>query len=109
MKRRRPAEPNLDILRPPNIVVNRQEELIEGTTKFIMFWEKLRLEPYSCKKHINYFIIYPENDSTERSISQFFKNLGTLYETCQLGSHQPGNIGSYRKGLVPVRLLCKGI
>ncbi|KAG0750027.1 hypothetical protein G6F62_005120 [Rhizopus arrhizus] len=105
VKRRRPAEPNLDILRPPNIVVNRQEELIEGTTKFIMFWEKLRLEPYSCKKHINYFIIYPENDSTERSISQFFKNLGTLYETCQLGSHQPGNIGSYRKGLVPVRLL----
>ncbi|CAO3698921.1 unnamed protein product [Rhizopus stolonifer] len=105
VKRRRPAEPNLDVLRPPNIVVNRQEEFIEGTTKLVMFWEKLRLEPYSCKKPINYFVVYPENELIERNTSQFFRNLGTLYETCQLGSHNPGNIGPYRKGLVPVPLL----
>ncbi|KAI9253200.1 mediator complex subunit 13 C-terminal-domain-containing protein [Sporodiniella umbellata] len=105
VKRRRPAEPNLDTLRAPSILVNRQEEYIEGTPKLMMFWEKLRLEPYSCKKHIHYFIIYPENESIERNVAQFFKNLSTLYETCQLGLHHPGNAGSYRKGLVPVRLL----
>ncbi|CEG65179.1 hypothetical protein RMATCC62417_02014 [Rhizopus microsporus] len=105
VKRRRPAEPNLDTLRPPNIVINRQEEFLEGSTRMIMFWEKLRLEPYSCKKHINYFVMYPKNDAIEYNVSQFFKNLGTLYETCQLGSHHPGNIGVYRKGLVPVTLL----
>ncbi|KAI8978031.1 mediator complex subunit 13 C-terminal-domain-containing protein [Pilobolus umbonatus] len=105
IKKRRPAEPNLDILHPPNIVVARQDDFIEGTPKLIMFWEKLRLEPYSSKKHINYFVLYPKNESIESQVVQFFKGLSTLYETCQLGVHHPGNVGTYRKGLVPVPLL----
>jgi hypothetical protein len=72
-----------------------------------MFWEKLRLEPYSSKKHVNYFVVYPKNESIENGISHFFKGLSTVYETCQLGVHHPGNIGPYRKGLVPVPLLRK--
>ena len=107
VKKRRPAEPNLDTLQPPNILINRQDDVIEGSSKLIMFWEKLRLEPYSNKKHINYFVIYPQNDSIESNVSQFFKGLSTLYETCQLGAHHPGNMGSYRKGLAPVPLLRK--
>lgn len=107
VKKRRPAEPNLDILQPPNIMISRQDDLIEGSSKLLMFWEKLRLEPYSAKKHINYFVVYPRNDSIEGSVSHFFKGLSTIYETCQLGVHHPGSIGPYRKGLVPVPLLRK--
>jgi hypothetical protein len=60
VKKRRPAEPNLDTLQPPNITVCRQDDNMEGTSKLIMFWEKLRLEPYSNKKSINYFVIFPK-------------------------------------------------
>jgi hypothetical protein len=97
----------LDVLLPPNITVSRQEDYIEGTSRLIMFWEKLRLEPYSSKKHINYFVVYPKNESIENNVSHFFKSLSTLYETCHLGIHHPGNVGPYRKGLVPVPLLRK--
>lgn len=91
----------------PNITVSRQDDTIEGSSKLIMFWDKLRLEPYSFKKQINYFVVYPQNESIETSILHFFKGLSTVYETCQLGIHHPGNIGPYRKGLVPVPLLRK--
>lgn len=80
---------------------------MEGTSKLIMFWEKLRLEPYSNKKPINYFVIFPKNESIENHVSQFFKGLSTVYETCQLGQHHPGSVGPYRRGLVPVPLLRK--
>ncbi|KAI8637914.1 mediator complex subunit 13 C-terminal-domain-containing protein [Parasitella parasitica] len=105
VKKRRPAEPNLGTLQPPNITVNRQDDIIEGTFKLIMFWEKLRLEPYSSKKQVSYFVVYPQNESIETSVAHFFKGLSTVYETCQLGVHHPGNAGPYRKGLVPVPLL----
>lgn len=107
MKKRRPAEPNLDTLQPPNITISRQDDFIEGSSKLIMFWEKLRLEPYSSKKHVNYFVVYPKNESIENSVTHFFKGLSTLYETCHLGVHQPGNTGIYRRGHVPVPLLRK--
>lgn len=106
VKKRRPAEPNLGTLQPPSITVNRQGDMIEGTSKLIMFWEKLRLKPYSLKKQINYFVVYPRNESIENGITHFFKGLSTVYETCQLGTHHPAaNIGPYRRGLVPVTLL----
>ncbi|KAI8327060.1 mediator complex subunit 13 C-terminal-domain-containing protein [Choanephora cucurbitarum] len=105
VKKRRPAEPNLDTLQPPTITVNRQEESLEGSSRLIMFWEKLRLEPYSSKKHVAYFVLYPKNESVEAHVTHFFRGLSTLYETCQLGAHLPGNTHTYRKGLVPVPLL----
>ncbi|KAG2227271.1 hypothetical protein INT45_008515 [Circinella minor] len=105
VKKRRPAEPNLDTLAAPNIVVSRQDEYLEGSPKLVTFWEKLRLEPYSARKNIRYFAVYPSNEQLEPICTQFFKGLSTLYETCHLGVHQPGSIGSYRRGLVPVPLL----
>ncbi|KAI9252879.1 mediator complex subunit 13 C-terminal-domain-containing protein [Phascolomyces articulosus] len=105
VKKRRPAEPNLDTLSPPDIVVGRQDEFLEGSPKLVTFWEKLRLEPYSARKNIRYFVVFPSNEQLEPTCTQFFKGLSTLYETCHLGVHQPGRVGSYRRGLVPVPLL----
>ncbi|KAF7721033.1 mediator of RNA polymerase II transcription subunit 13 [Apophysomyces ossiformis] len=105
VKKRRQAEPNLDTLHPPDVVVSRQEDLIEGSPKLITFWEKLRLEPYSPKKNVHYFVVFPKNAELETAASQFLTGLSTIYETCLLGIHYPGNAGSYSRGLVPVPLL----
>ncbi|KAI8982452.1 mediator complex subunit 13 C-terminal-domain-containing protein [Mycotypha africana] len=105
VKKRRPAEPNFDTLQPPNITVGRQDDFLQGSSKLITFWEKLRLEPYSNKKHINYFVVYPQNNCIENTAIQFFKELSSMYETCLLGAHHPGNCSNYVKGLVPVPLL----
>ncbi|OAD76439.1 alpha trans-inducing transcription factor [Phycomyces blakesleeanus NRRL 1555(-)] len=105
IKKRRPAEPNLDTLIPPNIVVSRQENLLEGSPKLLTFWEKLRLAPYSPPKNINYFVVFPKNEDLESNVSHFFRGLSTVYDTCLLGSHYPAKIGNYRRGLVPVPIL----
>ncbi|KAG0172639.1 mediator of RNA polymerase II transcription subunit 13 [Apophysomyces sp. BC1034] len=105
VKKRRQAEPNLDTLYPPDVVVSRQEDLVEGSPKLITFWEKLRLEPYSPKKNVHYFAVFPSNTELENVTSQFLTGLSTVYETCLLGNHYPGNAGSYHRGLVPVPLL----
>ncbi|KAI9319187.1 mediator complex subunit 13 C-terminal-domain-containing protein [Dichotomocladium elegans] len=105
VKKRRPAEPNLDTLLPPEIVVGRQDEHIEASPKLVTFWEKLNLEPYSQRKNVSYFVIFPSNEQIEPACIQFFKGLSTVYESCHLGAHYPGSIGTYRRGLVPVPLL----
>lgn len=107
VRKRRPAEPNLDTLTPPNILVGRQEDYIEGSPKMITMWEKLRLKPYSSKKNVFYFVVYPANEQLEAACSQFFKGLSSIYESCHLGTHHSGTISSYRRGLVPVPLLRK--
>ncbi|KAG0190946.1 mediator of RNA polymerase II transcription subunit 13 [Apophysomyces sp. BC1034] len=105
VKKRRPAEPNLEILLPPDIVVCRQDDIIEGSPQMITFWEKLRLEPYSPKKNVRYFALCPQNEEVEGATADFLKNLSTVYEICLLGTHQPSNNGPFTRGVVPVQLL----
>ncbi|RUS20078.1 hypothetical protein BC937DRAFT_86403 [Endogone sp. FLAS-F59071] len=105
VKKRRPMEPSLDLLPVPEIVVGQRDEWIAGSPHILRFWEKLRLEPYSSRKNIVYFVVYPQSAELEESIKCFFKELGSMYETCSLGTHQPGADGEYTRGLVPVQLL----
>ncbi|KAL7327403.1 mediator of RNA polymerase II transcription subunit 13, variant 2 [Mucor circinelloides] len=102
IKKRRPDEPNLDIIKKPDIVVSRHEDNLEGSSAMIPFWEKLGLDPYSAKKQIKYFVVYPNNSDIESSVRHFFKSLGNVYEACHLGKHEPGYAGTYLDGLVPV-------
>jgi hypothetical protein len=88
-------------------MVGRNDEFIEGSPKMIDFWDKLRLEPYSAKKNISYFVVCPKNEELESAVHVFFKGLSTVYETCRLGAHHPGHIGPYRRGTVPVPSLRK--
>jgi hypothetical protein len=105
IKKKRPDEPNLDFLKQPDIVVSRHDDFLEGSSKMIPFWEKLGLEPYSLKKHIKYFAVYPDNIDIKNSVIQFFQGLNSAYELCHLGRHDPGQVGTYHHGLVPVRLI----
>lgn len=97
----------MDTLRPPNVVVGRQDEWVEGSPQMLAFWEKLRLEPYSTKKSVVYFALCPESDSLESMAINFFKDLSAVYEVCLLGTHQPGIAGDCKRGVVPVQLLGK--
>lgn len=104
IKRKRPNEPNLDILRQPNIVVSRHEDSLEGLPAMLSFWEKLGLQPYSAHKQIRYMVVYPDNSNVEQAVLQFFKSLSSVYENCHLGKHDAGHAGQFRNGLVPVPL-----
>ncbi|KAI9287343.1 mediator complex subunit 13 C-terminal-domain-containing protein [Umbelopsis sp. AD052] len=105
VKKRKPVEPNLDMLRPPSVVVGRQDEWIEGSPHMLTFWEKLRLEPYSTKKNIVYFALCPDSDGFESMAIDFFNDLSAVYEICLLGTHHPGVAGDRKRGVVPVPLL----
>ncbi|RUS27557.1 mediator complex subunit 13 C-terminal-domain-containing protein, partial [Jimgerdemannia flammicorona] len=105
VKKRKPMEPSLDLLPVPEIVVGQRDDWIAGSPHILRFWEKLRLEPYSSRKNVVYFVVYPQSSELEEAIKCFFKELGSMYETCSLGSHQPGVAGEYTRGLVPVQLL----
>ncbi|KAF1806655.1 mediator complex subunit 13 C-terminal-domain-containing protein [Mucor lusitanicus] len=102
IKKRRPDEPNLDVIKRPDIVVSRHEDNLKGSSTMIPFWEKLGLDPYSAKKQIKYLVVYPNNSDIEASVRHFFKGLGNVYEACHLGRHEPGYAGPFTNGLVPV-------
>lgn len=95
----------MDVLRPPSVVVGRQDEWIEGSPHMLTFWEKLRLEPYSTKKNIVYFALCPDSEGLENMAINFFKDLSAVYEICLLGTHHPGVAGDRKRGVVPVPLL----
>ncbi|KAG0055406.1 mediator of RNA polymerase II transcription subunit 13 [Gryganskiella cystojenkinii] len=105
VKKKKPAEPAILQLPPPDIVVGHNEEWLEASPTILRFWEKLSLEPYSSKKNIAYFVVYPEGPDMENSVTKFWRELSVIFETSLLGSHQPGNMQEYKSGLVPISLL----
>ncbi|KAI1320110.1 mediator of RNA polymerase II transcription subunit 13 [Mortierella claussenii] len=105
VKKKKPAEPSLVQLPPPDIVVGHNEEWLEAAPTILRFWEKLSLEPYSSKKNISYFIVYPKGADMESAVNKFWKELSVVFETSLLGRHQPGTLQDYKPGLVPIDLL----
>lgn len=105
VKKRKPAEPSLMQMQPPDIVVGHNEEWLEASPTILRFWEKLSLEPYSCKKNIQYFVVYPEGADIENSVAKLWRELSVVFETSLLGYHQPGSLQDYKPGLVPIALL----
>ncbi|KAL1925705.1 uncharacterized protein VTP21DRAFT_588 [Calcarisporiella thermophila] len=104
VKKRRPAEPNLDALPLPDILLGHNDEWLEASPASLPFWEKLRLEPYGPRKNVHWFVLHPDTEAITDHTRMFFRELSVIYETCQLGLHQPGCVGDY-KGFVPVPLL----
>ncbi|KAF9351990.1 mediator of RNA polymerase II transcription subunit 13 [Mortierella sp. AD094] len=105
VKKKKPAEPALLQLQPPDIVVGHNEEWLEASPTILRFWEKLSLEPYSSKKNISYFVVFPDGADLENSVSKFWRELSVVYESSLLGKHQPGTLQDYKPGLVPIPLL----
>ncbi|KAI9316344.1 mediator complex subunit 13 C-terminal-domain-containing protein [Dichotomocladium elegans] len=102
VKKKRPNEPELFVLGPPDIAVGRNGDWIEGSPSLVQLWEKEGLEPYSYRNNVIYFVVYPESLEFGKSLAVFLNGLSTAYEVCNLGTHRPGNIGHYQQGAVPV-------
>jgi hypothetical protein len=105
VKKKKTAEPALMQLQPPDIVVGHNDEWLEASPTILRFWEKLSLGPYSSRKNISYFVVYPESLDMENNVSRFWRELSVLFETSLLGKHQPGILQDYKPGLVPIPLL----
>ncbi|KAG0274198.1 mediator of RNA polymerase II transcription subunit 13 [Linnemannia exigua] len=105
VKKKKTAEPALMQLQPPDIVVGHNEDWLEASPTILRFWEKLSLGPYSNRKHIAYFVVYPESADMEDNVSRFWRELSVVFETSLLGRHQPGVLQDYKPGLVPIPLL----
>lgn len=104
VKKRRSVEPDLQALNPPDIVVGRNDDWLEGSPAMIHLWEKIKLEPYSFKNNVRYFALYPDNQEMTRAVSAFIANLSCAYEVCNLGSHLPGRAEPFIDGTAAVPL-----
>ncbi|KAF9973002.1 mediator of RNA polymerase II transcription subunit 13 [Actinomortierella ambigua] len=108
VKKKKPAEPSLFQMTAPDIVVGHNDEWLEASPSILRFWEKLSLEPYSAKKNIFYYVLYPEGADMENAVVKFWKELSSLFETSLLGQHVPGDVPDGKPGLYPVPLLLPG-
>lgn len=112
VKKRKSVDPNLSNLPYPDIVVGQKDEWLEGSPEMLNYWEKLHLEPYSCKNNVQYVVLYPGSDEYVGSVvRRFFHNLSAVYEACSLGTHHAGRLNPqyYEGACVPVITTGKGI
>ncbi|KAF3953058.1 hypothetical protein CMV_021455 [Castanea mollissima] len=86
--------PTLFVLPLPAILVGYQDDWLKTSASSLQVWEKAPLEPYASQKPITYSVICPDIDPLTTAAADFFQQLGTVYETCKLGSHSPQCLGN---------------
>lgn len=86
--------PTLLLLPAPSILVGYQDDWLKTSTSSLQLWEKAPLEPYALPKHMTYYVVCPDIDPLASAAADFFQQLGTVYETCKLGTHTPQNVGA---------------
>ncbi|KAF9624405.1 hypothetical protein IFM89_011330 [Coptis chinensis] len=85
--------PTLLVLPMPSILVGYQDDWLKTSASSLQFWEKAPLEPYALPKPMTYYVVCPDIDPLTSAAADFFQQLGTVYETCKLGTHTPQNMG----------------
>ncbi|EOY08936.1 RNA polymerase II transcription mediators isoform 1 [Theobroma cacao] len=86
--------PTLFVLPSPAILVGYQDDWLKTSANSLQLWEKAPLEPYALPKPIIYSVICPDIDPLTSAAADFFQQLGTVYETCKLGTHSPQSLGN---------------
>ncbi|KAK6925771.1 MID domain of medPIWI [Dillenia turbinata] len=86
--------PSLFVLPLPAILVGYQDDWLKTSANSLQLWEKAPLEPYAMPKPMTYHVICPDIDPLTNAATDFFQQLGTVYETCKLGTHSPQTIGN---------------
>ncbi|XP_031502551.1 mediator of RNA polymerase II transcription subunit 13 [Nymphaea colorata] len=82
------------VLPVPAILLGYQDDWLKISANAIQLWEKAPFEPYALPKPVNYYVACPDIDILAAAASDFFLQLGTVYEACKLGSHTPQTVGS---------------
>ncbi|WZY96713.1 hypothetical protein YC2023_069042 [Brassica napus] len=86
--------PTLFVLPSPSILVGYQDDWLKVSTNSLPHWEKAPFEPYALPKNMNYTVVCPDIDPLTSAAVDFFQQLGTVYETCRLGTHLPQILGN---------------
>lgn len=87
-------KPTLFAIPYPSILVGYQDDWLKTSASSLQLWEKAPLEPYAFQKHVSYYVVSPNVDSLTTAAADFFQELGSVYETCKLGSHSPYVVGN---------------
>ncbi|XP_062016064.1 mediator of RNA polymerase II transcription subunit 13 isoform X3 [Rosa rugosa] len=86
--------PTLLVAPLPAILVGYQDDWLKTSASSLHLWEKAPLEPYALQKPITYCVICPDIDPLTSAAADFFQQLGSVYETCKLGTHLPQSFGN---------------
>ncbi|XP_057538782.1 mediator of RNA polymerase II transcription subunit 13 [Amaranthus tricolor] len=86
--------PTLFVIPHSSILVGYQDDWLKTSATSLQLWEKAPLEPYAFRKHVSYYVICPNIDPLTMVAADFFQELGSVYETCKLGSHFPHALGN---------------
>ncbi|XP_004296201.1 PREDICTED: mediator of RNA polymerase II transcription subunit 13-like [Fragaria vesca subsp. vesca] len=86
--------PTLLVAPSPAILVGYQDDWLKTSASSLHLWEKAPLEPYALQKPISYCVICPDIDPLTSAAADFFQQLGSVYETCKLGTHLPQSCGN---------------
>ncbi|XP_015073469.1 mediator of RNA polymerase II transcription subunit 13 isoform X1 [Solanum pennellii] len=78
----------------PAILVGYQDDWLKTSPSSLQFWEKAPFEPYAMPKHMTYHVVCPDINALTTAATDFFQQLGTVYETCKLGTHSPQFMGN---------------
>ncbi|MED6143933.1 hypothetical protein PIB30_010597 [Stylosanthes scabra] len=87
-------KPTLIALPFPSILVGYQDDWLKTSASCLQHWEKAPLEPYALPKPLTYHVVCPDIDPLTSAAADFFQQLGTVYETCKLGTHSPQGLGN---------------
>ncbi|KAE9587864.1 putative mediator complex, subunit Med13 [Lupinus albus] len=87
-------KPTLTALPFPSILMGYQDDWLKTSANCLQYWEKAPLEPYALQKPITYHVVCPDIDPLTSAATDFFQQLGTVYETCKLGTHSPQVLGN---------------
>ncbi|XP_027336151.1 mediator of RNA polymerase II transcription subunit 13 isoform X2 [Abrus precatorius] len=87
-------KPTLIALPFPSLLVGYQDDWLKTSANSLQYWEKAPLEPYALQKPITYHVVCPDIDPLTSAAADFFQQLGTVYETCKLGTHSPQGLGN---------------
>ncbi|KAJ6346584.1 hypothetical protein OIU76_003291 [Salix suchowensis] len=88
-------KPTVSVLPSPAILVGYQDDWLKTSASSLKLWEKAPFEPYASPKPISYYVVCPDIDPLTSAAADFFQQLGTVYETCKLGTHSPQSLGKH--------------
>ncbi|CAH2042884.1 unnamed protein product [Thlaspi arvense] len=76
------------------VVKTLLDDWLKTAASSLQLWEKAPLEPYALQKPMTYCVVCPDIDPLTTAAADFFQQLGTVYETCKLGTHLPHTVGN---------------
>ncbi|PIK34287.1 putative mediator of RNA polymerase II transcription subunit 13 [Apostichopus japonicus] len=85
----------------PPLLVGYEKDWMSSSPYAVLYWEKLLLEPFSSSRDIAYIALVPDQEFICKRAKTFFKELTSVYESCNLGRHVP-MAKSMRNGILRI-------